>query len=59
MPEMARIFTGETCMPNRRIPINVKVLRPYKGHNRAMFWLFLQYICFYMPEMAQIFMEES
>ena len=32
---------------------------PYKGHIGAMFWLFLLYICFQMPNMAQIFIEES
>ena len=29
---MAQIFTGESCMPNRRIPFSVKLLGPYKGH---------------------------
>merc|ERR1711954_403657 len=29
------------------------------GYIRAMFWLFLHYICFYMPEMAKIFTKES
>ena len=28
-------------------------------HNRAMFWLFLQYLCFQMLEMAEFFTEES
>ena len=32
MPDMAQIFTGETYKPNRGIPINVKLLEPYKGH---------------------------
>ena len=32
MTEMAQIFTGESCKPNRRIPINVKLLEPYKRH---------------------------
>ena len=29
---MTEIFTGETCKPNREIPINVKLLGPYKVH---------------------------
>ena len=29
------------------------------GHIRAMFWLFLPYLCFQMPKMAQIFTKES
>ena len=31
MPEMAQIFTGESCKPNRTMPFNVKLLGPYKG----------------------------
>ena len=30
------------------------MLGPCLGHIWAMFWLFLQYLCFQMPEMAQI-----
>ena len=63
MHEMPQIFTEESCMPNRRIQINVQLSEPYwghvLGHSRAMFWLFLQYLCFQMPTMAQIFTEES
>ena len=29
---MAQICTGESCKPNREIPINFKLLGPYKGH---------------------------
>jgi len=36
MTEMAKIFTGESCMPNRRIPFRVKLLEPYKGHFGAI-----------------------
>ena len=32
MHEMAQIFTGESCKPNRRIPFSVKLFGPYKGH---------------------------
>ena len=32
MPQMARIFTEESCMSNRRIPFNVQLLGPYLGH---------------------------
>ena len=32
MNEMAQIFTGELCMPNRRIPFSVKLLGLYRGH---------------------------
>ena len=32
MSEMAKIFTGESCMSNIRIPLNVKLLGSYKGH---------------------------
>ena len=32
MPDMAQIFTVETYKQNRGIPINVKLLKPYKGH---------------------------
>ena len=32
MTEMAQIFTWESCKLNRRIPLNVKLLGPYKGH---------------------------
>ena len=63
MPEMAQIFTEESCMSNRRIIIYCSIIGTIFGscldHIRAMFWLFLQYRCFYMPEMAQIFTEES
>ena len=70
IPQMAQIFTGESGKPNRRKPFNVGLLGPYKGHVctisgpclghiRAMFLLFLQYLCFYMPEMAHIFSGES
>ena len=38
MVDMAQIFTEESCKPNRGIPINVKLLRPYKGH----FWTILE-----------------
>ena len=31
------------------------MLGPCLGHIRAMFWLFLQYLCFWMHEMDQIF----
>ena len=37
MTEMAQIFTVESCNPNRRIPINVKLLRPYNSLVWAMF----------------------
>ena len=59
MPEMAQIFTEETCMPNRRIRFNVDLLGPYWSNVLAIFWLFLPYLCFQMPEMAQIFTEGS
>ena len=29
------------------------------GRKRAMLWPFLQYLCFWMPDMAHIFTEES
>ena len=31
MPEMAQIYTGASCKPNRTIPFNVKLLGLYKG----------------------------
>ena len=31
MPEIAQIFTQESCMPNRRIPFNVQLLGSYLG----------------------------
>ena len=34
------------------------MLGPCFGHIRAMFWLFLQWLCFQMPEITQIFTEE-
>ena len=37
MLEMAQIFTGRTCMPNRRIQFDVKLLGPYNSHVGAMF----------------------
>ena len=36
MPEMVKIFTGESSKPNRRIPLIVKLLGSYKGHVWAM-----------------------
>ena len=32
MPKMVKIFTGESCKPNRRIPLSVKLLGSYEGH---------------------------
>ena len=32
MPEMAQIFTGELCMPKRRMPFKINFLEPYKDH---------------------------
>ena len=32
---------------------------PWIAHIRAMFWLFLHYLFFYMPEMDNIFTGES
>ena len=37
----------------------IDMLGPCWGHIKAIFWLFLQYLCFKMPEMAQIFTVES
>ena len=37
MTQMAQICTGESCKPNREIPINFKLLGPYKGHVWAIF----------------------
>ena len=59
MPQMNQIFTGEPGKPNRRKPFHVELFGPYKGNIRAMFWLFLLYLCFWMPKMAQIFTEGS
>ena len=39
--------------------IRKTMLGPCLGHIRAMFWLFLQYICLYMTEMAQNFTKET
>ena len=59
LPETTQIFTEESCIPNRRTLFNVQLLRQYRGHIsghiRTMFWLFLQYICLQMTEMAQNF----
>merc|ERR1711954_586251 len=30
--QMAQIFTGDSCMPVRRIAFSLKLWRPYKGH---------------------------
>ena len=43
MPDKAPIFTGETCKPNRGIPINVKLLGPYKGNVWAILGLCFGY----------------
>ena len=32
MPEMAQIFTEESCMPSRRLLINFQLSRPYWVH---------------------------
>ena len=32
MPKNAHIFTEESCKPNRWIPLNVKLLGPYKSN---------------------------
>ena len=45
MPEIAQIFTGESCKPNRRIPLNVKLLGPYKGHVWAILGPCFGYYC--------------
>ena len=31
MPEMAQIFSGLSCKPNRTVPFNVKLFGPYNG----------------------------
>ena len=40
-------------------PVRKTMLGPCMDRIRAMFWLFQQYICFWMPQMAHIFTEES
>ena len=39
MPETAQIFTGQSCMPNRRIPFSVEFLGPEKNFP-GYFWRF-------------------
>ena len=67
---MAHIFTEESGKQNRRKLSmsgcwdHIKAMfAPYEGHVLghigAMFLLFLQYLCFYMPEMVHIFSGES
>ena len=40
-------------------PIRKTMLGPCLGHIRAIFWLYIPYLCFFMPKIAQIFTEES
>ena len=35
------------------------MLGPCLGYIKAMFWLFLHYICFFMPKMAKILIKGS
>ena len=44
MPEMAKIFTIQSCMPNRRILFKVQLLGPYWGHIWAILGPCLGYL---------------
>ena len=44
MPKIAQILTKEPCIPNRRIPFNVKLLGPYESHVGAILGPCFDYI---------------
>ena len=59
MSEMAKIFTGESCKPNRRIPLNVQLLRPYKGHILAILGPYFVYFKNISASRLQIWLKFS
>ena len=63
MTEMAQIFTKKrhACKIENILQCLFfgTILGPYLGHIRAMFGLFVQTLCLWMPEIVQMFTEES
>ena len=59
MTAMAQKFTSHACRIKNTPGLMETILRPYSCHIRAMFWLFLENLCFLKLEMAQIFTEET
>ena len=49
MPEMAQIFTEESCMLNRRVFFNVQLLGPYWGHVWAILGHVLDISIIFLP----------
>ena len=58
MPDMAPNFSKESCMQNEKYFfwcwLIGTMFGPCSSHNMAMFWLFLQYLCFKMPKRRKL-----